>query len=106
MLFIGTTVVCGACARQRHIETADVLTARRDADAAKVQMVTKKLIVDLVEHVAAKQKDFADGKSKIPATVDVLVVSGGGDWGAFGADISRVGTRFLRDRCPCQSLMW
>ena len=84
-LFIGTTVVCGACARQRPIETADVLTARRDADVAKVQMVTKKLIVDLVEHVAAKQKDFADGKSKIPVTVDVLVVSGGGDWGAFGA---------------------
>ncbi len=78
MVLIGTTVVCGACARQRPIETNEALTARRDADLAKVEMVTKQLIVDLVEHVAAKQKDFADGKTKIPVTVDVLVVSGGG----------------------------
>ena len=85
MVLIGTTVVCGACARQRPIETNEALTARRDADLAKVEMVTKQLIVDLMERVAAKQKDFADGKSKIPVTVDVLVVSGGGDWGAFGA---------------------
>ena len=85
MIFIAMTALASACARQRPIETSDVLMARRDADAVKVDMVTKQLIVDLVEHVAAKQKDFVAGKSKVPVTLDVLVISGGGDWGAFGA---------------------
>ena len=38
-----------------------------------------------LKRVKAEHDDFAAGRAASPPVVDVLIVSGGGDWGAFGA---------------------
>ena len=54
-------------------------TAEEQSEAAR------ELLGRLVKRIKAKyDHDAADGR-KEPPTVDILIISGGGDWGAFGA---------------------
>jgi predicted acylesterase/phospholipase RssA len=66
------------CAPKRPAEPEDVLLARRAALQQEVTRATNDGMVELSRH--AHEKLARDPK----ATVDVLVISGGGDWGAFG----------------------
>jgi len=65
----------------------DVLLSRRAADDAEEAAQNERLINALVSHAKTKVDEAATRPSTQPATVDVLIISGGGDWGAFGAGV-------------------
>ena len=45
----------------------------------------RRLIARLLERTKAEYDRHAAGERKNPPVIDILIVSGGGDWGAFGA---------------------
>src|SRR5215475_9703841 len=75
------------CAGHRPARTpAELLTLRRAHDADYTEQV-RTLIQHLVEHTKARHDAYAAGRAAAPPTVELLVISGGGDWGAFGAGV-------------------
>ena len=64
----------------------DLLAARQADDAARAKLgrqVIDKLLARVELKAAASPKDAKGNKP----TVDMLIISGGGDWGAFGAGV-------------------
>jgi predicted acylesterase/phospholipase RssA len=57
----------------------------RASNAARQAAETRQALDQLLVRVKAEHDAYASGRSKTPATLDILVISGGGDWGAFGA---------------------
>ena len=65
----------------------DLLSARRADDTSRA-LQTRELMEKLVKRAESKAKSAAGGtKATAQPTIDVLVISGGGDWGAFGAGV-------------------
>ena len=66
---------------------ADLLSARRADDTSRA-LQTRELMEKLVMRAESKAKPAAGGaRATARPTIDVLVISGGGDWGAFGAGV-------------------
>jgi hypothetical protein len=61
--------------------TTDLMASRRAEDAARA-LDLQKLTDRFLERVATKAKQ---GRGR--PTIDLLIISGGGDWGAFGAGV-------------------
>jgi len=59
--------------------------ASRDAADRDVATVHESIVNRHVERVKAQQDAYAAGRAPAPAVVNLLIISGGGDWGAFGA---------------------
>ena len=78
-------VGCGAdrIAREPR-STQQLLTARDDADR-NLEALEEKITTQLLRRAKAEHDAYASGQSKDPPAVDMLVISGGGDWGAFAA---------------------
>ena len=66
------------CAPQRPIESEEVLLRRRADRNEQLQRTLGDGIADLARRAHDKRANDPD------AAVDVLVISGGGDWGAYG----------------------
>jgi hypothetical protein len=65
----------------------DLLSARRADDTSRA-LQTRELMEKLVQRAESKARNAAGGaKATAQPTIDVLVISGGGDWGAFGAGV-------------------
>ena len=73
---------CASPATPRSIQTETQLQAASAADAAQIKETFRSAIARLV--VRADSKTSAVGGST-PPTLDILALSGGGDYGAFGA---------------------
>jgi hypothetical protein len=69
---------------RRHLAERDLLKLR-SADAERRTMGHLRLLSRLLEHVKAEYDRYLAGRQPEPPVLDVLVISGGGDWGAFGA---------------------
>ena len=73
----------GASLRSSQVAPEDLLRRRSTAD--EQSEAARELLGRLVERIKAKyDQDAASGRKETPA-VDILIISGGGDWGAFGA---------------------
>jgi len=82
-IFIGCTAP-SIIRPERKLE--DLLAARQADDAAQAEL-GRQVVQKLLARVEAKQAAFAkDAKANKP-TIDMLIISGGGDWGAFGAGV-------------------
>lgn len=79
------TIGCGGSDRKARTEQ-DLLQLRKDRDelVAGGMAVAFDRIVEVAK--AEQDKHLADPSNPAPA-LDVLVISGGGDWGAFGAGV-------------------
>jgi hypothetical protein len=75
----------GGCARHRPIESEANLLARRDHLTARNNEVIAALSTKLLERVQVEYEAKKSAGSNEPPTCDILVISGGGDFGAFGA---------------------
>ncbi|HEY2337469.1 MAG TPA: patatin-like phospholipase family protein [Burkholderiales bacterium] len=76
LAFAVLTTGCSSAPERTQQSTQDLLVERRSDDlerALELRRITEKLMA----HVAQKARP----------TIDVLVISGGGDWGAFGAGV-------------------
>jgi predicted acylesterase/phospholipase RssA len=83
LLLIGSALA--GCAKQRPAESQAELLQKREVTDARVAVESQQLMAGLLARAEAKQEAYAAGRSPVPPTIDILVISGGGDWGAFGA---------------------
>lgn len=77
-------LLAGGCAVDRPVLTPQELELRRDVRLEAIQrhrLVTRDRVVRRME---IERDDYAAGRAG-PPVLDVLVLSGGGDYGAFGA---------------------
>jgi hypothetical protein len=70
------------------IAQLDLLKLRREG-ADRNTTAHRRVLVRLLERTKAEYDRYTAGAQKEPPVLDVLVVSGGGDWGAFGAGFLR-----------------
>jgi hypothetical protein len=86
---VAAVVMLGACASaaQRQDRTLEELLAVRRADDLARGVELRRLMDRFLALAEAKVKAARGGKGAAPATIDLLVISGGGDWGAFGAGV-------------------
>ena len=85
---LSATTLLGCAAKERQDRTMeDLLSARRAEDTMR-ELRTRELMERVVKRAESKARS-AVGTAKAAAqpTIDVLVISGGGDWGAFGAGV-------------------
>jgi hypothetical protein len=74
---------CGG--ETRPAQTEQHLLAVRTASDAQVEADTHKLMDALLHRTKGQYDEYRAGKRPDPPVVDILIISGGGDWGAFGA---------------------
>jgi hypothetical protein len=74
---------CGGVTRAPH-EQAFLLQRRAEADAQYLTN-THRLFATLLERTKAQRDAYTAGRRPQPPVIDALLISGGGDWGAFGA---------------------
>jgi hypothetical protein len=84
---LAAALVLGACTTPQtrpEVTRADLEKARATGDqraAAGGDKVRERML----QRVKAEHDRYASGAQKTPPVIDILIVSGGGDWGAFGA---------------------
>ncbi|MEW6683494.1 MAG: patatin-like phospholipase family protein [Nitrospirota bacterium] len=88
VVVIGTVVVgCASAPRRPDRTVQDLFAARQIDDVARAKQ-TRQFMQKLLERVERETEASAQGvKVTKWKTIDVLVISGGGDWGAFGAGV-------------------
>ena len=84
-LMAATVVIVSGCAGKRPDHSKQELMDLRAATEKDVALQARQLTTQMIERTRKEQEAYAAGKSKEPPVIDVLIVSGGGDWGAFGA---------------------
>ena len=87
LLTVVSLALVAGCASEpaRAPRTMDDLMAARRADDLARANAARGLTEQLVQRAERKLKDAKPGAPR--PTIDMLVVSGGGDWGAFGAGV-------------------
>ena len=75
--FVGLGIYRNTAPERATRSTKDLMAARRAEDIARANEL-RDLTTRFLARMAAKPK---------PLTIDLLVISGGGDWGAFGAGV-------------------
>src|SRR4030095_11181578 len=81
----GTLVLggCGPAMTRPPVTQQELLKLRATADEESVA-AGRKLLGRLIERTKAEyDRSVAEGKQR--PVIDILIISGGGDWGAFGA---------------------
>jgi hypothetical protein len=75
---------CGPAMTRPQVSEQDLLKVRTKGDK---QAVTegRRLLDRSVERAKAEYDRYTAGGRKEPPVIDILIISGGGDWGAFGA---------------------
>ena len=82
------TMLVGCAAEKRPDRTLEDLFAARNADFTARRNQARQFMEMLLKRAEAKVAASAKAaKTAAPPTIDVLVISGGGDWGAFGAGV-------------------
>jgi Patatin-like phospholipase len=74
----------GPFPKRDPIAQQDLLKLRRE-EAERNTTARRRVLVRLLERTKAEYDRYTAGAQKQPPVLDVLIVSGGGDWGAFGA---------------------
>jgi hypothetical protein len=83
--FAGALVLggCGPAMTRPKVSEEDLLKQRNTADE-QFAAASRKLLGRLLERTKAEyDRSVAEGKQR--PVIDILIISGGGDWGAFGA---------------------
>jgi predicted acylesterase/phospholipase RssA len=78
-------VACSGPERVRKAQSRQSLIATRDAADQKLREEQVSSITRNLARIKAEFDDYSAGRAASPPVVDLLIVSGGGDWGAFGA---------------------
>ncbi len=81
LLLLTLLPLCFGCAGHRPPRTQAQLIAWRDTRDAEYAQISQDLVRRMVQEVKVRY----DQNPGVPAVIDLLVISGGGDWGAFGA---------------------
>ena len=80
---VAASIVLAACAQKRPVQTEAELLAERTQLRQELMGEGLQAISTLIERMRERRKTDPN------ATLDVLAISGGGDWGAFGTGFLR-----------------
>src|ERR1051326_4447459 len=80
MLLLRAALLGWASAPEGHARSQEDLSAERRAEDAVRDDGAKRLVAQMLARVEARARTPR-------ATIDFLIISGGGDWGAFGAGV-------------------
>ena len=84
---IAAMLAAGCASVTRPDRTLEDLVAARRADDAARAAELARLREKFMARIEAKVAAAKGAAGTTPPTIDVLVISGGGDWGAFGAGV-------------------
>ena len=85
-MFAGGLMLGGCTTPQTRPEISQsALLKARTAGDEQAAAGAEKVRARMLERVKAEHDRYAAGVLKTPPVIDILIVSGGGDWGAFGA---------------------
>ena len=75
---------CGPAMIRPEVSEQDLLKLRTKGDEQAVAE-GRRLLDRSLERAKAEYDRYTAGGRKAPPVIDILIISGGGDWGAFGA---------------------
>ena len=75
---------CGPAMTRPQVSEQDLLKLRTKGDEQAVAE-GRRVLGRLLERTKAEYDRYTAGARKEPPVLDILIISGGGDWGAFGA---------------------
>lgn len=81
------TFVGIGCARERAARPSEELLSERATLESRVEKSADADVGRLFARLKREWDDHQAGKTAAPPVIDILIVSGGGDWGAFGAGV-------------------
>jgi len=76
---------CGGTMRPQQQQ--EYLLKRRREDSEHYLKQTQERYLSLLKGTKAQYDEYLAGRQARPPVIDYLIISGGGDWGAFGASI-------------------
>ena len=76
--------LCRLRRRARKLRDSKLVGLRNASDEQST-IIARRLFARLLERTKAEYDRYTAGQRKEPPVIDILIVSGGGDWGAFGA---------------------
>jgi hypothetical protein len=84
---LAVQMLLGGCgpAMTRPQAAEEELMKLRTAGDEQAAAEGRRMIGQLIQRAKAEYDRFAAGGQKEPPVIDILIISGGGDWGAFGA---------------------
>ena len=65
--------------------TQPELLALRTTSDEQTGTTSRKILGRLLERTKAEYDQYTAGRRPAPPVINILIISGGGDWGAFGA---------------------
>ena len=87
--FVFALVIAPGCSgdpKREDVPMSDLLVARKLDDARRAAE-GQALLDGLLDRTRAEQSAYLKGGATTRPVIDILVISGGGDWGAFGAGV-------------------
>ena len=86
-LVLTVALLLSGCAgpQTRPEVTRQQLVRLRNTSDEQSTIMVRRLFARLLERTKAEYDRYTAGQRKEPPVIDILIVSGGGDWGAFGA---------------------
>ena len=99
VLFCLSTVLAGCSSLERRARPAPELLSSGRRPTHGWLEDSHRVIGRMVTRVKAQYDAYQAGRLSPPPVIDILVVSGGGDWGAFGAG-------FLKGWGQCRQDPW
>src|ERR1700721_1395065 len=79
-----SSLLGGCVYEKRPSRTQDELLKTRAESDARSRADTQAIITRAMQRTKAQYDDFNAHRAPSPPVIDILIVSGGGDWGAFG----------------------
>jgi hypothetical protein len=83
-LLVAALALAG-CAGTRPPQTQEQLLQRREAVNQRLVADGRAMFQQLLVRVKGEYDAYNAGRAPAPPQIDILIISGGGDWGAFGA---------------------
>jgi Patatin-like phospholipase len=87
LLTILATGLPGCGGTTRPPQAQEYLLERRREDSEHYLEQTQERYLSLLKGTKAQYDEYLAGRQAKPPVIDYLIISGGGDWGAFGASI-------------------
>jgi hypothetical protein len=85
MLLVAAIALTGCAAGTRPPQTQEQLLQRREAVNQRLVADGRAMFQQLLVRVKGEYDAYSAGRAPAPPQIDILIISGGWDWGAFGA---------------------
>ena len=85
MVLAGGLVLSGCAYQTRPARTQEQLLQVRAEMGKRTIADARSMLAHLLERTRVQYDEYKAGRRPRPPVIDILIISGGGDWGAFGA---------------------